>query len=94
LFELTTAFEVLKSAIVLVLLPVGIQPLASQTTAGGDHVVPAPDLHQAVRAAFQARQDNLVKLDRFLSSELAKKASAALNQDSAQVSQALSLSKR
>jgi len=80
-----------QSLIVLVLLPAGILPLASQTTSGGDHVVPAPDFHQALRAASQARQDNLVKLDRFFSSEPAKKAFAAANLDSARVSQALSL---
>ena len=80
-----------QSLIMLVLLPVGILPLASQTTSGGDHVVPAPVLHQAVRAASQARQDNLAKLDRFFSSEPAKKAFATAKLDSARVSQALSL---
>jgi hypothetical protein len=80
-----------QSLIVLVLLFVGILPLASQTTSGGDHVVPAPDLHQAVRAASQVRQDNLGKLDKFFTSEPAKKAFAAMKLDSARVSQAVSL---
>ena len=80
-----------QSLIMLVLLPVGMLPLASQTTSGGDHVVPAPALHQAVRAASQVRQTNLAKLDRFFSSEPAKKAFATVKLDSASVSQALSL---
>jgi len=56
-----------------------------------DHIVAARALHQAVRNTAQERQGNLAKLDRFLSSEPARQALAALKLDRANVSSALSL---
>jgi hypothetical protein len=73
--------------ITLILSTLAVLPLMSQTTS--DHIVPAPDLHQAVRAAAQARQDHLTKLDKFFSSEAARKAFETVKLDPAKVSQAL-----
>ena len=73
--------------ITLILSTLVVMPLISQTTS--DHIVPAPDLHQAVRAAAQARQDNLTRLDKFFSSEPARKAFETVKLDPAKVSQAL-----
>jgi hypothetical protein len=73
--------------ITLILSALAALPLISQTTS--DHIVPAPDLHQAVRAAAQARQDHLTKLDKFFSSEPARKAFETMKLDPAKVSQAL-----
>jgi hypothetical protein len=64
-------------------------PLMSQTAS--DHIVPAPDLHQAVRAAAHARQDHLTKLDSFFASEPARKAFETVKLDPAKVTQALAL---
>ena len=75
--------------ITLILSTLGVLPLISQTTS--DHIVPAPDLHQAVRAAAQARQDHLTKLDKFFSTEPARKALETVKLDPAKVSQALTL---
>jgi len=79
-----------QSLIVPFLFTLGVLPLLSQTSPSGDHVVPAPDLRQAVRSAAHAREDNLAKLQNFFSSEPAKKAFATVKIDSAKVSQALS----
>jgi hypothetical protein len=73
--------------ITLILFTLAVLPLISQTTS--DHIVPAPDLHQAVRAAAQARQDHLTRLDKFFSSEPARKAFETVKLDPAKVSQAL-----
>lgn len=73
--------------ITLTLSTLAVLPLISQTTS--DHIVPVPDLHQAVRAAAQARQDHLTKLDKFFSSEPARKAFETVKLDPAKVSQAL-----
>ena len=73
--------------IALILSTLAVLPLISRTTS--DHIVPAPDLHQAVRAAAQARQDHLTKLDKFFSSEPARKAFETVKLDPAKVSQAL-----
>ena len=75
--------------ITLILSTLAVLPLLSQTTS--DHIVPAPDLHQAVRVAAQARQDHLTKLDKFFSSEPARKAFETVKLDPAKVSQALTL---
>jgi hypothetical protein len=77
--------------LLIVLFTLGVLPLVSQTTSSGDHIIPAPDLHQAVRTAARARQDNLAKLDRFFSSDPAKKALETVKLNSAKVSQALTL---
>ena len=73
--------------ITLILSTLAVLPLLAQSTS--DHIVPAPDLHQAVRAAAQARQDHLTKLDKFFSSEPARKAFETVKLDPARVSQAL-----
>jgi len=73
--------------IVLILSMLAALPLLSQTPS--DHIVPAHDVHQAVRAAAQARQDHLTKLDKFFSSEPARKAFATVKLDPAKISQAL-----
>ncbi len=73
--------------IALIFSTLAVLPLLSQTTS--DHIVPASDLHQAVRAAAQARQDHLTKLDKFFSSEPARKAFETVKLDPAKVSQAL-----
>ena len=75
--------------ITFILSTLAVLPLLSQTTS--DHVVPAPDLHQAVRAAAQARQDHLTRLDKFFSSEPARKAFETVKLDQTRVSQALTL---
>src|SRR5207249_2105200 len=73
--------------ITFILSTLAVLPLLSQTTS--DHIVPAPDLHQAVRAAAQARQDRLSKLDKFFATEPARKAFETVKLDPAKVSQAL-----
>jgi hypothetical protein len=75
--------------ITLILSTLAVLPLMSQTPS--DHIVPAPDLHQAVRAAAQARQDHLSKLDKFFATEPARKAFETVKLDPAKVSQALAL---
>jgi|SRR5579859_1164493 len=75
--------------ITLILSTLAVLPLMSQTPS--DHVVPAPDLHQAVRAAAQARQDHLTKLDKFFATEPARKAMETVKLDPAKVTQALAL---
>ena len=75
--------------ITFILSTLAVLPLLSQTTS--DHIVPAPDLHQAVRAAAQARQDHLTKLDNFFASEPARQAFETVKLDPAKVTQALAL---
>ena len=75
--------------ITLILSTLAALPLMSQTAS--DHIVPAPDLRQAVRAAAQARQDHLAKLDNFFASEPARQAFETVKLDPAKVSQALAL---
>ena len=73
--------------ITLIFSTLALLPLMSQTSS--DHIVPAPDLHQAVRAAAEARQDHLTKLDKFFATEPARKALETVKLDPAKVSQAL-----
>ena len=54
-----------------------------------DHLVSAADLRQELRTAAQARQANLAKLDRFFSSEPARKALASASMDPAKVRNAI-----
>jgi hypothetical protein len=75
--------------IMFVLLSLGVLPLLSETRQ--DHIVAAPDLHQAVRSAAQAREDNLAKLDKFFASGPARKALETVKLDPVKVSQALTL---
>ena len=80
-------FSRFRPLLITLILSTLVMPLISQTTS--DHIVPAPDLHQAVRAAAQARQDHLTRLDKFFSSEPARKAFETVKLDPAKVSQAL-----
>ena len=80
-------FSRFRPLLITLILSTLVMPLISQTTS--DHIVPAPDLHQAVRAAGQARQKHLTKLDKFFSSEPARKAFETVKLDPAKDSQAL-----
>ena len=82
-------FSRFRQLLTLILSTLAVLPLLSQTTS--DHIVPAPDVHHAVRTAAQARQDHLTKLDKFFSSEPARKAFETVKLDPAKVSQALTL---
>ena len=76
--------------IVFTLLTVGVLPLLSQTASDGDHIVSTGDLQKAVHATAQARQENLAKIDRFFSSEPARKAFETVRLDPVKVSHAVS----
>ena len=77
-----------QSLSLLLLFTLGVVPVLPQTAA--DHIVSVGDLHQAIRAAALSRQSNLAKLEKFLSTEPAKKVLTAVKLDSAQVTQAIS----
>ena len=77
-----------QSLSLLLLFTLGVVPVLPQTAA--DHIVSVVDLHQSIRAAAQARQSNLAKLEKFLSTEPARKVLMAVKLDSAQVTQAIS----
>ena len=79
-----------QSLIVPGLFMFGVLPLISQTTPAGEHIVPAPDLRQAVRTAAQARQGNLAKVEKFFSSEPAKQALETVKLDPSMVSYGIS----
>jgi len=72
----------------LLLFTLGVVPALPQTAA--DHIVSAGDIHQSLRAAALARQSNVAKLEKFLSTEPARKVLMAVKLDSAQVTQAIS----
>ncbi len=65
-------------------------PLLPQT-APGEHLVSTSDLHLAARSVSQARQANLVKMEKFLSTRPAKDALRTLKIDPVQVTQKLSV---
>lgn len=75
----------------VMLLPLCALPLLSQTTAEGDHIVPAPVLHQSVRSAAQAREANLVKIEKLFSSEPAQNAFRTVKIDPAKVTRGISM---
>src|SRR6266481_4787080 len=77
-----------QSLSLLLLFTLGVVPVLPQTAA--DHIVSVGDLHQSIRAAALSRQSNLAKLEKFLSTEPAKKVLTAVKLDSAQVTQAIS----
>ena len=77
-----------QSLSLLLLFTLGVVPVLPQTAA--DHIVSVGDLHQSIRAAALARQSNLAKLEKFLSTEPARKILMAVKLDSAQVTQAIS----
>ena len=77
-----------QSLSLLLLFTLGVVPVLPQTAA--DHIVSVGDLHQSIRAAALARQSNLAKLEKFLSTEPARKVLMAVKLDSAHVTQAIS----
>ena len=77
-----------QSLSLLLLFTLGVVPVLPQTAA--DHIVSVGDLHQSIRAAALARQSNLAKLEKFLSTEPARKVLMAVKLDSAQITQAIS----
>jgi hypothetical protein len=77
-----------QSLSLLLLFTLGVVPVLPQTAA--DHIVSVGDLHQSIRAAALSRQSNLAKLEKFLSTEPARKVLMAVKLDSAQVTQAIS----
>ena len=78
-----------QSLSLLLLFTLGVVPVLPQTAA--DHIVSVGDLHQSIRAAALARQSNLAKLEKFLSTEPARKVLMAVKLDSAQVTQAIAV---
>jgi len=78
-----------RQSLIMLLLAMGVWPVLAQTAAAGDHIVTAPELHRVVRTAAQARQENLAKVEKFFSSEPARKAFETVKLDSTKVSQAL-----
>src|ERR1051326_6287142 len=72
----------------LLLFTLGVVPALPQTAA--DHIVSVGDFHQSIRSAALARQSNVAKLEKFLSTEPARKVLQAVKLDSAQVTLAIS----
>ena len=56
------------------LLSFGTMSMPIQKLMADDHVVTTADLHKAVVTAVEARQDNLAKVQKFFTTEPAKKA--------------------
>ena len=77
-----------QSLCLLLLFTVGVVPALPQTAA--DHIVSVGDVHQSISAAALSRQMNLAKLEKFLSTEPARKVLMAVKLDSVQVTQAIS----
>jgi len=77
-----------QSLCLLLLFTLGVVPALPQTA--GDHIVSVGDIHQAICAAAVERQSNVAKLEKFLSTEPARKVLQAVKLDSAQVTQAIS----
>jgi len=85
-------FSMFRQSLSLVLLfTLGVAPALPQSAPAPDHIVSAPDLHHSIRGAAQARQNNLAKVEKFLSTEAAKEALKAVKMDSAQIIQAVSV---
>ncbi len=78
-----------QSLSLLLLFTLGLVPALPQNAAG-DHVVSVGDIHQSIRAASLERQSNVTKLEKFLSTEAARKVLQAVMLDSGQVTQAIS----
>ncbi|HXI38551.1 MAG TPA: hypothetical protein VNH83_01165 [Bryobacteraceae bacterium] len=72
----------------MLLFTLGVVPALPQTAA--DHIVSVGDFHQSIRSAALARQSNVAKLEKFLSTEPARKVLQAVKLDSAQVTLAIS----
>lgn len=63
--------------------------LPAALPAQDEHVVPTAELHQAVRRTAQARQQNLAKVEKFLSQDAAQKALETAKVDPAKVQKAV-----
>ena len=59
---------------IVLLFTLAVFPALPQAAPGRDHIVSAADLHRAVRATGEARQADLTKIERFLSTETARQA--------------------
>src|SRR5258708_14013838 len=78
-----------QSLSLLLLFTLGLVPALPQNAAG-DHVVSVGDIHQSIRAASLERQSNVTKLEKFLSTEAARKVLQAVMLDSGQATRAVS----
>ena len=74
---------------VLLLFTLGVVPVLPQTAPGTDHIVSIGDLHQSIRDAALIRQKNIAKIEKFLSTEPARKLLKTAKLDSAQVTHAI-----
>ena len=72
-----------QSLSLLLLFTLGVVPVLPQTAA--DHIVSVGDLHQSIRAAALSRQSNLAKLEKFLSTEPARKVLMAVRSEERRV---------
>ncbi len=77
-----------QSLCLLLLFTLGVVPVLPQTAVG--HIVSAGDIHQSIRAAAQERQSNVAKLEKFLSTDPARRVLQAVKLDAAQVTHAIS----
>ena len=85
-------FSFVRPYLSLVLLfTLAAVPALPQAATGGDHVVSAAELHHAVRAAAEARQGNIGKIERFLSTDTARNALQRANLDPVRITQAVSV---
>ncbi len=76
-----------QSLCLFLLFTLGVVPALPQNAV--DHVVPIGAVHQSIRAATLERQNNVAKLESFLSTEPARQVLQAVRLDSAQVTHAI-----
>jgi len=76
-----------KFATFFMLLGFGTMPI--QKLVAEDHLVKTADLHRAIVTAAEARQDNQAKVQRFFSTEPAKKALRNAKVDLVQIEKAI-----
>jgi len=76
---------------IILLFTLAVFPALPQAAHGRDHIVSAADLHQAVRATAEARQADLTKIERFLSTETARQALKKAGLDPVRITQAVSV---
>jgi hypothetical protein len=65
--------------------------LAMPLLFAGDHVVPSTELHQQLLGAAQSRQDNVAKIERFLSHDSVRKVLKTTGMDENKIQQAVSM---
>ncbi|PYT23046.1 MAG: hypothetical protein DMG57_33325 [Acidobacteria bacterium] len=76
---------------IVLLFTLAVFPALPQAAPGRDHIVSAADLHRAVRATGEARQADLTKIERFLSTETARQALKKADLDPVRITQAVSV---